>query len=227
MPFLNPISILAILIAISVHEWSHAITATKLGDPTPGDAGRLSLSPLAHLDAMGAILFLIVGFGWAKPVPINPSYFRHPKRGILLTAIAGPASNLIMACIAFAGLTALGLRGLALSSPWDLVGMHTTGSVAVAFFTQFFAASLFVNLGLMAFNLLPIAPLDGSNILQAFIPYRYTFQFETFRRIGPFILLGLFGAEILFGIPTLSLWIGTIMQGVIAAMRGVAGMFGL
>ena len=90
MAFLNPTFIIAILIAISIHEWSHAAVATRLGDPTPGNAGRLTINPLAHLDPLGTLLMLTAHFGWAKPVPINPAYFHHPKRDILLTHSQSP-----------------------------------------------------------------------------------------------------------------------------------------
>ncbi len=84
MQFLQPTYIIAILIAISVHEWAHAITANRLGDPTAEQQGRLTLNPIAHIDPIGAIMFLVVGFGWAKPVPVNPLYFKHPNRDMAL-----------------------------------------------------------------------------------------------------------------------------------------------
>lgn len=217
MPFLNPTYIIALLIAVSVHEWAHAITATKLGDPTPEEAGRLSLSPLTHIDPLGALLFLTVGFGWAKPVPINTAYFRNPKRDMLLTAAAGPFSNLVLAFLAFVGLQLLvSTRGA--FSVWELLSIPSAGSVARVFLAQLCAASIFVNLGLMAFNLLPISPLDGSNVLQAFIPHRHSWRYEEFRRYGPFVLLGLFLAEGILNIPLLSLWITTIMEWVLGMM---------
>lgn len=219
MQFLSPIYIIALLIAVSIHEWAHALVATKLGDPTPGDAGRLSVNPLAHLDLLGAILFLTVGFGWAKPVPINPLYFRRPKRDTCLTAAAGPASNLGLAFITFMILAFLGQRtGF---SPWSLLGISGTGPVWQVFLMQLLGASLFINLGLMAFNLLPIAPLDGSKVLQAFIPLRYAERYEEFLRVGPYIILALFLGEMLVGLPVLSLWITTIMEW---ALRGMAAI---
>lgn len=221
MSFLNPTFILALLIAISIHEWAHAITATRLGDPTPGDAGRLTVNPIAHLDLMGALLFLTVGFGWAKPVPVNPLYFKHPKRDMCLTAAAGPFSNLILAVISFLALLLLGQSdGF---SPWDLVGMPARGEVVHVFLRQLAGASIFVNLGLMAFNLLPIAPLDGSNVLQAFVPLQFSERFEDFRRVGPFVLLGLFIAEAVLHLPLLSLWITTIMEWVLRGMSAIIG----
>ncbi len=223
MQFLSPISIIAILIAVSIHEWAHAITATRLGDPTPGDAGRLSMNPLAHLDLVGALFFLTVGFGWAKPVPINPLYFRHPKRDICLTAIAGPASNLLLAFVSFMILMFLGQR--AGFSPWNLLRITETGSVWRAFIVQLLGASLFINLGLMAFNLLPIAPLDGSKVLQAFVPLKYTDRYEEFMRIGMYVLLALFVGEVLLGIPSLSLWVTTIMEWMLWGFSMLTALF--
>jgi Zn-dependent protease len=221
MAFLNPIYIIALLIAVSVHEWSHAMVATKLGDPTPGDSGRLSLSPLAHIDLLGALLFLTVGFGWAKPVPINPLYFKHPKRDVFLTAIAGPVSNLILAIICFFALTMVGQHtGF---DPWSLLSDAGTGTVAQVFFAKLLSSLLFINLGLMAFNLLPIAPLDGSKVLQGFIPYKYMDQYEEFMRVGPYILLALFIAEMTVNFPLLSLWITTIMEWVLRGLNMMVG----
>ncbi|NOS67048.1 MAG: site-2 protease family protein [Candidatus Peribacteraceae bacterium] len=225
MPFLNPIYIIALLIAVSIHEWAHAMVATRLGDPTPGDAGRLSINPIAHLDLLGALLFLTVGFGWAKPVPINPLYFRHPKRDICLTAIAGPASNLILAFVSFMALVLLGQR--AGFSPWALLQITGSGPVWQVFLVQLLGASLFLNLGLMAFNLLPIAPLDGSKVLQAFVPLRYAEQYEEFMRVGPYIVLALFLGEMLVGLPVLSFWITTIMEWVLRGMELFAATLGL
>lgn len=210
MPFLNPVYIIAILIAVSVHEWAHAAVATRLGDPTPGDAGRLSMNPLAHLDLVGALLFLTVGFGWAKPVPVNPLYFKSPKRDTCLTAVAGPASNMIIAFVSFMILALLGQH--AGSSPWALLQISATGHVLRAFIAQLLGASLFINLGLMAFNLLPIAPLDGSKVLQAFVPLRYADRYEEFMRIGMYVLLALFAGEVMLGIHSISLWITTVME---------------
>lgn len=220
MQFLHPSYIIALLIAISVHEWAHAYTATKLGDPTPGHEGRLTVNPLAHIDLMGALMFVTVGFGWAKPVPINPVYFKHIKRDVCLTAIAGPMSNLILALIAFIGLRLLGFPVNA--SPWSLLQMDIDGSVARIFTMQILRGSLFANLGLMAFNLIPIAPLDGSKVLEAFIPHHLADRYDEFMRIGMYIILGLFLAEMFLNIPLLSLWIGTVMEW---TLRGIDGIF--
>jgi len=222
MPFLQPTFLLSLLIAVSVHEWAHAFSADRLGDPTAREEGRLTLNPLAHLDLLGTILFLLVGFGWGKPVPIDPRNFRHLKRDTALTALAGPFSNLILATVAFVGLNVLS-PAFGIGSVWGLLSLSARGSLLFLFLLQFFGSALFVNLGLMAFNLLPVAPLDGSKILGAFIPWRYEGQYQELMRRGPFILLFLLIAEDLLGLPLLSSWISGIMDGVLGVMTTVTG----
>ncbi|OGJ56285.1 hypothetical protein A3D88_01340 [Candidatus Peribacteria bacterium RIFCSPHIGHO2_02_FULL_52_16] len=212
--FLNPTFIISILIALSVHEWAHAMMAYRLGDYTAKEQGRLTLNPISHLDLLGTILFLTVGFGWGKPVPINERNFQHPRRDIALTAVAGPASNLVLALAAYISLTILS-ASLPTQSVFALLDIASGGSPLQIFFVQLLASSLFINLGLMAFNLLPIAPLDGSKVLQSFVSYRYERQFDEFMRVGPYILLFLLLGEQLFGFPFLSGWITTIMSGVL------------
>lgn len=221
--FLQPTFLLSIIIAITVHEWSHAFVATKLGDPTPHNEGRLTLNPIAHLDPLGALLFLTAGFGWAKPVPINPSYFLKPRRDTLLTAIAGPLSNLLLAIVAFIGILFF-TEGVIGGSVWQLLGNANGGSSVQTFLLQLLESSLFVNLGLMAFNLIPIAPLDGSKVLQAFIPLRHEDSYEEFMRRGPFILLALLLGERLLNLNLLSAWIGAIMDAVLNVMQALASL---
>lgn len=214
MPFIRPTFIIAILVAIAVHECAHAYAANKLGDPTAERAGRLTLNPLAHLDLIGSIMFLVVGFGWAKPVPVNPLHFRHPKRDMAITAFAGPLSNLIAAAIAFfaifllSGSTIPSIEGL-LAAP--------RGAAAISVLLAILRDSLFVNLALMAFNLFPVAPLDGSSIVRIFIPLRMEERYEEFIRIGPWILLGLLLFESFLPVPLLSGWVFGIMNGVLNA----------
>jgi Zn-dependent protease len=220
MTFLHPTSLLAILIALTVHEFSHAYVARRLGDPTAEYEGRLTLNPIAHLDPLGTILMLMVGFGWAKPVPVNPTYFQHPKRDMMFTALAGPVSNLLLAILSFILLTIF--SGAVIENVWDLLMISGSASLTQQFLVQFLASSLFINLGLMAFNLLPIAPLDGSKILQAFIPLQYEETYEEFLRIGPYLLLALLIGEQLVGLTILTSWIGFIMNGVLEVFVSVA-----
>lgn len=220
MSFLRPTYIIAILIAISVHEWAHAVAAYRLGDPTAKRAGRLTLNPLSHIDPLGALMFVIVGFGWAKPVPVDPTYLHRPKRDMTLVALAGPFSNLILSALAFAALSFLpggldsSIEGL-LDAP--------RGNAALTVVTMILRDSLFVNLALMAFNLFPIAPLDGSKIVHVFIPLRLEDRYEEFLRIGPWILLGILLFESFLPFPLLSAWVHGIMEVVLNVFAAVAG----
>ena len=222
MTFLRPTYIISILIAIAVHEWAHAMSARKLGDPTAEIAGRLTLNPISHIDPIGALLFITVGFGWAKPVPVNPSYFRHPKRGMAITALAGPVSNFILAFLSFMGV--LLLSGGASGSIMGLLETSTAANPFLTVFQQIFRDSLFVNLALMAFNLFPIAPLDGSNIVQMFVPAHLEDRYHDFVRAGPFLLLGLILLETFLPIQILSGWVFGIMQGVLTLFGAVVGI---
>ncbi len=149
---LNKLLILpGILLAISVHEFSHGYAAVKLGDNTPLLQGRLTLNPLKHIDPLGFLCLLLVGFGWAKPVMINPSNFKNPRRDDLMVSLAGPLSNFIMAFI-FVGLMKLVDMFLPVTSLTQIIWAVFNGTVTI-------------NLVLMVFNLLPIPPLDGHHIL--------------------------------------------------------------
>jgi Zn-dependent protease len=152
-------------------------------------------------------MFFFVGFGWAKPVPVDPRYFKNVKQGMTLTALAGPASNLL---VAFATL----FIGMGVGA------LHLSVAPGVSrFFGELFNNLLFLNLGLMAFNLLPIAPLDGSKVLAMFIPARYEREYESFLQNGPYILLGLIIAERAFGIPLIIGWIMAIINPILHVME--------
>ncbi len=165
------IRIITLVIAFTVHEFSHAWVATMFGDNTPGTAGRLTLNPLAHLDVMGSLLLLVAGFGWAKPVPINP-YAMRTRSGVMWTSLAGPFSNFLMAVIA-----AIPLR----------LGVVAAGGSA--FLSQFLLEFMLINLVLMLFNLIPIAPLDGEKIAEYVWPPAWGRVLEKLSRYGPMILL--------------------------------------
>ncbi len=157
-----------------VHEFAHAFVATKLGDDTPRLSGRLNLNPMSHIDPLGAVMILLVGFGYAKPVPVNPRNFKNLKGGMALTALAGPATNLLMAMVfmLFMNLTALASANILTSAVF-----------------QFFLFAASINVGLAVFNLIPIPPLDGSRVLQLLIPNKYYYKFARYER---YIILGVF-----------------------------------
>ena len=167
----------AILLAISVHEFGHAYTAYKLGDPTPKYQGRLSLNPLAHLDPLGTIMLLLFRVGWARPVMINSHYFKNKKQGTLLVSLAGPVANLITAWV-FYNLV-------------NIFGRSMLGSSLGQTLLVFLYVNVQINLGLAAFNLIPIPPLDGSHILSALLPPRLSYQYTRFAPYGPIILVAL------------------------------------
>lgn len=154
--------VLVLLISLALHEWGHAITALWMGDSTARDQGRVTLNPIKHLDIIGSIMILLVGFGWAKPVPIYPPNFRQYRLGLFVVSIAGICINLCIATL-LAGL----LR-------WMLVsGLLENPSHGVLIVAQAMAVAASINLTLAVFNLLPIPPLDGSKILQSFLPLRW------------------------------------------------------
>ena len=166
--------VLAILLCLTVHETCHGLAAYALGDPTARNSRRLSLNPLRHIDWLGLAMMLFAGFGWAKPVPVDPRHFKRPKQGMALTALAGPASNLLLALGAVFLSREVYLRG----------GPDWLGG-----FLLYSLAPLSIGLGL--FNLLPIPPLDGSKVLGAFLPDRTYFGLMRYERYGMFLLLAL------------------------------------
>ncbi|NLV92664.1 MAG: site-2 protease family protein [Firmicutes bacterium] len=166
----------AVLFAISIHEFGHGLAATWLGDPTPRVQGRLTLNPLAHLDIMGALMFILFRFGWAKPVMVNPYNLRPgPKKGMLLVGIAGPAANFITAWVC----TLLWRHWPTMLFPFNV------SMVAVTFLQ----INVIYNLSLAAFNLIPIPPLDGSKILFGFLPRRFYPVAVWLEQYGFFVLL--------------------------------------
>ncbi len=154
--------VLVLMLSLALHEWGHAITALWMGDPTAKEQGRVSLNPLKHLDPIGSLMILLVGFGWAKPVPIYPPNFRSYRLGLFVVSIAGIVINLFIAIL------------LALLLRWMLDGgyMQNPGGLTQVM-AQAAAVAASINLTLAVFNLLPIPPLDGSKILQSFLPLRW------------------------------------------------------
>ena len=181
-----------LVVAFTIHELSHALVATYFGDDTPRRTGRLTLNPLAHLDPLGSLLMIVQGFGWAKPVQINPyTLQRRSPAALMWVSLAGPASNFALALLAaipfWLGLTTLNQASMANS------GWLPTPS-------WFLAEWVFTNLLLMLFNMLPIAPLDGEKVAIYLLPGPVGRFFETIRPYGPIILLA-----VLFLGPTIGL----------------------
>lgn len=201
------VSVLMIIFLINpLHECAHGFMAHKLGDNTAKNQGRLTLNPLAHIDYMGALVMLLVGFGWAKPVPVNARYFKKPKLGMALTALAGPVSNLLAAIVG--GLIYNGIYTILIKNNGiRLVVDYTTYSYRYEYspaFMQyvllFFEFFIVINISLAVFNLIPVPPLDGSKILMAFLPdkaiykiYQYQFYFS----IALFVLVMAGGVSML------------------------------
>ena len=180
------IAFIVLLFSLTIHEMAHAWTADRLGDPTARLLGRVSLNPLVHADPIGTILFPLVAMttglrfliGWAKPVPVNVRQLRHPRRDYVLVAAAGPASNLVLAVAA-----AILLRIVPVS-PYRLDEPNVTAPLATLL-----AAATQTNVLLAVFNMIPIPPLDGGNVLGGLLPPRFAYRYDSLIRPYGFILL--------------------------------------
>ena len=180
------VRILAVFVCIMVHEVSHGLAAYWLGDPTAKQGHRLSLNPIRHIDPIGLLMMIVVGFGWAKPVPVDPRYFKNPKTGMAITAFAGPFSNFILAWIAAAGYNlCYGAAGV--SGP----------SAMLQYIASFLGLVMVLSIGLGLFNLIPFPPLDGSKILTVILPERIYFNLMRYERYGMFVLILLFWSGVL------------------------------
>lgn len=173
--FSDPISFVLVavglVISVTIHEFAHAFVADKLGDPTPRYQGRVTLDPRAHLDPLGTLAILLIGFGWGKAVQFDPYNLKDPKRDTALIALAGPASNIILATVLSLMIGVLNLQGIAIAVLLPII---------------------FINVMLAIFNLVPVYPLDGSKIAQAILPKEVALEYELFMtRYGNFVLLAL------------------------------------
>lgn len=185
---------IALLVGLTFHEFSHAFLADQLGDHRPRALGRVSLNPVRHIDPMGAVMLLLVGFGWAKPVPVNPYALRPGRRGMSMVAAAGPVANSAVAIVAgvlFRLLDGAGIGGFALEAVW---------------FTVLF------NWVLAIFNLLPIPPLDGYNIVLPFLPPNVAMQVQRNAQYGMLVLLGLILVSYALPVPGPLSWIFQVAQ---------------
>jgi Zn-dependent protease len=197
--------IITLIIALTVHEFAHALTADRLGDMTPRQAGQLTLNPLVHLDIFGSLMVLVTGFGWAKPTPINPYALRQRSRyAIIWVSLAGPVSNLLLAMVA-----ALPLRFGLVQVTMATGFLPTLGELIYVFF--------YINLILAIFNLIPFPPLDGEKILSALLPDSVAAAYDKIRPFGPIVLMILifFGPTIHFDL------IGWIMTPILTALQKI------
>ncbi len=193
--------LIVLFTAITVHECAHGYVAYKLGDPTAKYSGRLTLNPIAHLDPIGALCMVLFGFGWAKPVPINPMYFRDRKKGSALTALAGPLSNIVLAFVStiFAAL-------------YYAFVLAKFPGILTSFVFEVFVQLAFVNISFAIFNLIPFPPLDGSKILGMFLSYQNYNKLLMYERFGfPILMIlsltGILGKILGFFItPLYNLW---------------------
>lgn len=175
------VRVVAVFLCLTVHETCHGLAAYLLGDQTAKMEHRLSLNPLHHIDWFGFAAMLFLGFGWAKPVPVNMRYFKNPKKGMALTALAGPVSNLLLAMVLLFGMR--------------LVYYH--GAIRMLPLLSFLYVAAMLSVGLGLFNLIPIPPLDGSKVLFSLLPDRYYIRLMQYERYGVLLLYGIIFAGLL------------------------------
>jgi Zn-dependent protease len=185
-----------VLLSLSVHEWAHAYSAFLLGDDTAEQQGRMTMNPIAHIDPLGTIVLPLLGvpFGWAKPVPVNPVRFDRRwdmGTGLALTAAAGPFSNFALAFLSVAGI-------------WAVTHFAPASHSLYAPAVRMFYMLVFVNVALGVFNLLPIPPLDGSRVAEAFVPYRLRSAWDAYASASPALLFGVIALPILFDVSLLA-----------------------
>ena len=200
------LSVPIIILVLSVHEYAHGLVAKKLGDPTAENMGRLTLNPLKHIDPIGFVMFLIIGIGYAKPVPINSRYFKKPRRDSALVGAAGPLSNLAMALL-FTFL--IKLMFLLIPFAPETVDWLPT---ALGYLYNILYLGVFYNLAFMLFNLLPVPPLDGSRILYAFLPSKALLWVQQHEQYFFWGILGIFLICSIFDVSIIGIVVNFIMK---------------
>jgi len=198
------LSIPALVIALSFHEFAHGFAAYKMGDNTAKYQGRLSLNPFHHLDPIGTLCLFLFHFGWAKPVPINPYNFRNRRLGIIVVSLAGPMMNFLIALISAIIL--------------EFVSPFAGTSLLWEFLLSVLYYCVLLNVGLMCFNLIPIPPLDGSKVLLEFLPFRYREFFYQAERYSAFILMALLFTNALNPV------LGTMRTFVLTVISAITGL---
>ena len=202
-----------ILFSLSLHETAHGFIAYKLGDPTARNLGRLTLNPFKHLDPIGALCMLIFGFGWAKPVPINTRYFKNPRRGMALTGIAGPISNLLLAIVCYilsiitfdSGL----VSGLIVSAEGGLYLANNAAWIVYVIYL-FFTVATNLNVALAIFNLIPVPPFDGSRFMYMLLPQKWYFKvmkYEQYTGLVVFAIIFILSRVGIYQVSIVSNWV--------------------
>lgn len=217
--------VVAIMIGMTAHEWAHGYVAYKNGDMTAKFMGRLSLNPLKHFDPIGFLMLAVVGFGWAKPVPIDSSNFRNPRKGVLTTSLAGVIMNL------FIGLLCIALLAIQFAITKAVGGFSNEVARRVfQIFYYIFMYTMTISFTLMAFNILPIFPLDGFHVLECFV--RYDNKYCVFmRKYGMFVLLALLLGSSVLGritpyLDIFGLYMNAIMKGVNLLLNPIFSILG-
>ena len=196
----------SLVAAVTFHEFSHAIAASRLGDDTARRLGRVSLNPIRHLDPMGSMMILVAGFGWGKPVPVNSTYLRpNPRSGAAIVAAAGPVSNILMAAVLSLPLN------VGLLNP-EVVGFTFFEGVADDLPGYIVSSLVFWNILLAVFNLLPIAPLDGFSVAVGLLPRDASAALLRMERIGPLILFGIIAVGLFTNLNILWALIGPVIN---------------
>ena len=208
---------LSLVIAITVHEFSHALVANSLGDSTARRLGRLSLNPLRHLDPSGTVMLFVAGFGWGKPVPVDPSRLAFGNTGTALVAAAGPLSNVVFAFLLAIPIK-LGLLG-PIRPSLDRVTQVMTGGFREGL-ADIIGLVVFFNLLVAVFNVIPLTPLDGSKMLAGLVPGSRAAAYARLQRHGPAILVGLVMLDYFFGLGILWGIIGPVVGGLTSAAIG-------
>ena len=207
----------SLVVAITVHEFSHSLIATGLGDNTSRRLGRLSLNPLRHLDPSGTLMLLIAGFGWGKPVPVNYHSLSKGQLGVAMVAAAGPLSNLVVAFLIAIPIK-VGLLGW--SSPaLGRANFVMTGGLREGL-TDIVSMLIIFNLLLAVFNLIPLAPLDGSKVVQGLMPRHLAASYARFERYGPVIMVSIVMADVVFRLGIIWGVIGPVVRGLAAIATG-------
>ena len=208
-----------ILFSLSLHETAHAWVANKMGDPTARNLGRVTLNPLKHIDPVGFLTMLVIGFGWAKPVPINARRFNNPRKGMAISSLAGPVSNFLLAVVfaLFAGATVFAWNVLPKTAE-----NFERSYIITTYVLQFFYYGVFLNVSLAVFNFIPIPPLDGSRVLNLLLPAKYYFsimKYERYIAIGFMVLV--IAVSRLWGISL----IGWIVEPIVDGLLRLVGVF--